>query len=529
MQTQGEHHPPRREVALDGRRISMAAEAVLITYPNRLAPSLSGLRDLLRGPLSGLFAGVHVLPFFTPVDGADAGFDPIDHRRVDPRIGSWDDVRRLADDTEVWADLIVNHVSDSSPAFLDFAEHGDASPYAGMFHTFDRVFPTGAREADLLAVFRPRPGLPFTVKTIAGRPRLLWTTFTERQVDLDLTGPTAWAYLEEVLTVMAAHGVRHVRLDAVGYVAKTPGTSCFLTPDTYRHIDRLTDFAHGLGLDVLAEVHAHHRRQLDLGHRVDRFYDFALPPLVLHAVHAGDVAPLLGWLVDRPANTVTVLDTHDGIGVMDVGEDALGGPDPAGLLTPAQIDALVEAVHRASLGTSELATGRAASNLDLYQVNCTWYDALGQDDARMVLTRLIQLFAPGIPHVYYTGLLAGANDLDLLARTGVGRDVNRHRYTAAEVDAALHRPVVAATATALRLRNTHPAFDGRFSCGRGPGPGSLRMRWSDGLHEVLLDAVPGTGTFRLTASTPTGDPRGEQSVSSVAELARLRVPAPQTG
>ena len=367
-------------------------------------------------------------------------------------------------------------------------------------------------------MFRPRPGLPFTTKTIAGRPRLLWTTFTEHQVDLDLSSPAAWAYLEDVLRTMAAHDVRHVRLDAAGYVAKTPGTSCFLTPDTYQFIDRLTDFAHGLGLDVLAEVHAHHRRQLDLGHRVDRFYDFALPPLTLHAVHTGDVEPLLGWLAARPTNTVTVLDTHDGIGVMDVGEDALGGPDPSGLLAPAQISALVDAIHRASRGTSEQATGRAASNLDIYQVNCTWYDALGQDDARMCLTRLIQLFTPGIPHVYYTGLLAGTNDLSLLTRTGVGRDVNRHRYTPAEIDAALHRPVVAATVAALRLRNTNPAFDGQFSFGRGTDAGALWMRWSDGVHEVRLDTAPGVGTFRLTIR----DADGERTATSVTELARLQ-------
>jgi sucrose phosphorylase len=507
----------------------MAAETVLITYPNRLAPSLAGLRELLHGPLSGWFAGVHILPFFTPVNGADAGFDPSDHREVDPRVGTWDDVRLLAGDLEVWADLIVNHVSDSSPEFLDYAEHGDASPSAGLFHTLDSVFPHGARESDLLTVFRPRPGLPLTLKTIAGRPRLMWTTFTEHQMDLDLSGPAAWHYLEEVLRLLATHGVRHVRLDAVGYVAKAAGTSCFLTPDTYRLVDRLTDLTHSLGLDVLAEVHAHHTRQRELAPRVDRVYDFALPPLVLHAVHAGDVAPLLGWLADRPANTVTVLDTHDGIGVMDVGADTLAGPDAgpeaAGLLTPHQVDALVTAIHRASRGVSERATGWAADNVDIYQVNCTWYDAVGQDDARMILTRLIQLLTPGVPQVYYVGLLAGTGDLDLLARTGVGRDVNRHWYTPSEIAAALRRPVVKATAAALHLRNTHPAFEGTFTYGAGPDPGSLWMRWSDGVHEVRLDTTPGAGTFQLA----TCGADGYQVATSVAELARFQAPTPGGG
>jgi sucrose phosphorylase len=494
----------------------MTREAVLITYPDRLAGSLDGLRQLFAGPFTGLFGGVHVLPFFTPIDGADAGFDPTDHCEVDPRVGTWDDVRRLSDEVEVWADLIVNHVSDASAAFADYASLGEHSQFAGMFHTLDSVFPKGACEADLMRIFRPRPGLPLTLKTIGGQPRLLWTTFTEHQIDLNLSHPAAWSYLEDVLKVMAASGVRHVRLDAVGYVAKTAGTSCFLIEDTYRLVTHLTDLARSLGLSTLAEVHAHHRQQVALGSRVDRFYDFALPPLVLHAVHTGDVGPLLGWLADRPTNTVTVLDTHDGIGVVDVGEDKLGGPNPEGLLTPAQIDGLVTAIHRASRGVSERATGAAASNLDLYQVNCTWYDAVGQDDARMCLTRLIQLLTPGVPHVYYVGLLAGSGDLDLLARTGVGRDVNRHWYSQEEIAAALRRPVVIATAAALRLRNTHPAFDGTFESGPGADPGSLWIRWSNGDYRVQLDTVPGDATFRLTAFAPDGT----WHASSVAELAR---------
>jgi sucrose phosphorylase len=156
-------------------------------------------------------------------------------------------------------------------------------------------------------------------------------------------------------------------------------------------------------------------------------YDFALPPLVLHALGSGDGAPLGRWLEIRPRNAVTVLDTHDGIGVVDVGADS-SDRTLFGLLAPDDIDRLVESIHAGSQGSSRLATGAAASNLDLYQVNCTYYDALGGDDARYLLARLLQFFTPGIPQVYYVGLLAGSNDMELLARSGVGRDVNRHHY-----------------------------------------------------------------------------------------------------
>ena len=196
----------------------MRNQAQLICYADRFGGTLQGLRELLKGPLAGLFGGVHVLPFFHPIDGADAGFDPIDHTEVDSRLGSWSDVHDLAGDVDLMADVIVNHVSSRSPQFLDFSARGDSSPYAGMFLTFDSVFPRGATEQELLAIYRPRPGLPFTTMTLAdGTRRVLWTTFTSEQVDIDVAHPQSILYLESILQRFAVNGVRMIRLDAVGY------------------------------------------------------------------------------------------------------------------------------------------------------------------------------------------------------------------------------------------------------------------------------------------------------------------------
>ena len=133
----------------------MKNQAQLIAYVDRFpGGTFRDLRLLLEGPLRGAFGGVHVLPFFHPIDGADAGFDPIDHTQVDPRLGTWDDVAALAAQTDVMADVIVNHVSRHSPQFVDYDQRGEDSPYAGMFLTYDRVFPNGAHEADILAIYR---------------------------------------------------------------------------------------------------------------------------------------------------------------------------------------------------------------------------------------------------------------------------------------------------------------------------------------------------------------------------------------
>ena len=123
---------------------------------------------------------------------------------------------------------------------------------------------------------------------------------------------------------------------------------------------------------------------------------------------------------------------------------------------------LVETIHERSRGQSKQATGAAANNLDLYQVNCTFFDALGGRESEYLIARALQFFAPGIPQVYYVGLLGGRNDMELLARTGVGRDINRHYYKAAEIEAALARPLVQKQIELIRFRNTHPAFAGDF-------------------------------------------------------------------
>ncbi len=438
----------------------------LITYVDRLAGDLEGLAELLDGPLRGRFAGVHLLPFYSPIDGADAGFDPDDHRVVDPRLGTWDGVAAIAQRTEVMADLIVNHMSTRSPEFRDVIANGEDSAFAEMFLTLERVFPDGADEDDLARIYRPRPGRPLTPMMFAdGTEHLLWTTFTSEQVDLDVSSQRTLDHLDGLLALLAAHGVGLVRLDAVGFAVKTPGTSSFMTAETMRFIMWLTERARHHGLEVLVEVHAHWTNTLDLARAVDWSYDFALPPLVLDALHTRGARELHHWLHIRPHNLVTVLDTHDGIGVIDVGENAGHGdgdhPGP-GLLPPERIDALVETIHAASGGVSRRATGAAASNVDLYQVNTTYLDALGGDVGAMLCARALQLMLPGIPQIYYVGLLFGRNDEELLAATGVGRDVNRRRYTRAQVEDALGSAPVRRLLDLIELRGTHPAFQGDF-------------------------------------------------------------------
>jgi sucrose phosphorylase len=463
----------------------MRNQVQLITYVDRLTGGgLADLTRLLQGPLAGIFGGAHLLPFFHPIDGADAGFDPIDHTQVDPRLGSWNDLQYLGTTVELMADLIVNHASSLSPQFQDFSRRGLDSPYAGMFLTLDRVFPNGATEEDLLRIYRPRPGLPFTYASLeSGEKHLLWTTFTPQQVDIDVNHPEGNAYLNAILERFHQAGVRAIRLDAIGYAIKKPGTSCFMIPETFEFIKDLAARVHRLGIEVLVEVHSYYKQQVDIARQVDWVYDFALPPLVLHALLTADAEPLERWLSIRPRNSITVLDTHDGIGVIDVGAGAAGDP---GLLKPSQINDLVQSIHRLSNGQSKKATGAAANNLDLYQVNCTYLDALGNNETKYLIARAIQFFVPGIPQVYYVGLLGSRNDMDLLERSGVGRDINRHYYTIEEVAESLERPMVKRLLDLIRLRNSNPAFGGNCTV-ESAARNRLSIVWKLDSHWIALN------------------------------------------
>jgi sucrose phosphorylase len=480
----------------------MKNQVQLIAYVDRLGGSdIRSLSELLRGQLRGLFGAVHLLPFFETYDGADAGFDPIDHTRVDPRLGDWGDIRALTREIDVMADVIVNHASADSVQFRDFLAHGEAAACNGLFLTEQAVFPAGATADEVALIYRPRPGAPFTRVALAdGSERTMWTTFTPTQIDIDVRHPQGREYLQRIVHTFSANGVRMVRLDAIGYAIKKAGTSCFMIPETFDFIGEFAAGAARLGLEVLVEVHAYYRRQIEIAQRVDYVYDFALPPLVLHAFAYKTPERLKEWIRIRPVNALTVLDTHDGIGIVDVGADPADRDGSPGLVPPTELDGLVDWIHRNSGGASRKATGGAAANLDLYQINCTFYDALGRSDHDYLLARAVQLFLPGVPQIYYVGLLAGTNDLELLARSGVGRDINRHYYSAAEIDAALKRPCVRDLLSLIRFRNSHPAFGGRFEL-LTTDASTLALRWTRAgdSAELTINFVSGRYSLWYTA------------------------------
>lgn len=438
----------------------MKNQIQLITYVDRVGcKTILDLKGLLENELKNLFGGVHLLPFFFPIDGSDAGFDPIDHKQVDPRLGDWNAIRELSTTTDVMADLIVNHMSADSPEFKDYLEKGEASAYAKLFLSLNTVFPNGASEEELSTIYRPRPGSPFTKFSFAdGSEKLIWTTFTANQIDIDVYAKEGAAYLESILALFQQAGIKMIRLDAAGYAIKKQGTSCFMIPETFAFIDQLTQKAQKHGIEVLVEIHSFYKTQIQIAEKVDYVYDFALPVLVLDTLFNANATNLKNWLKIAPRNVITVLDTHDGIGVVDVASEGA----QKGLIPDDSLNAIVDKMHENSGGKSRKATGAAASNLDLYQVNCTYFEALGSNIKAYLIARCIQFFVPGIPQVYYVGVFGDENDMDLLAATNVGRDINRHYYTRDEIQQKIKSPLFKELKHLMQLRNTHAAFNGEF-------------------------------------------------------------------
>ena len=458
----------------------------LITYVDRIGcNNIQELNELIKNELNGLFGGIHLLPFFNPIDGEDAGFDPIDHKEVDKRLGNWNDVKELSEQADVMADLIVNHVSAKSVAFQDYLQKGTNSEYASLFLSYETVFPNGATEIDLLNIYRPRPGFPFTTfKLNDGSRKLVWTTFTSNQIDIDVNSEIGTKYLLSILETFQKAGIKMIRLDAAGFAIKKKGTSCFMIDETFEFIEELTKKAKKRGIEVLVEIHSYYKTQIEIAKRVDYVYDFALPVLVLDTLFNKKATNLKKWLEVRPQNAITVLDTHDGIGIVDVASENGNG----GLIDDDTVEKIVEQIHQNSNNGSKMATGSEASNLDLYQVNCSYFDALGRDENTYLIARAIQFFVPGIPQVYYVGLFAGENDLELLEKTNVGRDINRHYFNIGEIQSKVKSSFFSKFKELMKPRNSHKAFDGSFQLLKSTED-SLHIKWVKQNHvaELFVD------------------------------------------
>ena len=425
-------------------------EAMLITYSDSLGKNMKDLKFVLETYFKESIGGAHLLPFF-PSTG-DRGFAPSDYTTVDPDLGSWEDVDALGEQYYLMFDFMINHISRESKFFQDFKKNHENSPYKDMFIRVHEFFPPGRpTQEDIDLIYKRKDKAPFqTVHFEDGTTEEVWNTFGEEQIDLDVKKEIVKAFIRETIKDMASHGCSLIRLDAFAYAVKKLDTNdFFVEPEIWDLLDEVRAEAAKYQVELLPEIHEHYSIQMKIADHDYFVYDFALPMVVLYSLYSGKSNRLANWLKMSPMKQFTTLDTHDGIGVVDARD----------LLTDEELDYTSEQLYKVGANVKRVYSSEKYNNLDIYQINSTYYSALGNDDASYLLSRILQCFAPGIPQIYYVGLLAGENDIELLEATKEGRNINRHYYTLEEIEKEVERPVVKQLLSLLRFRNTSKAFD----------------------------------------------------------------------
>lgn len=425
-------------------------KTMLITYSDSLGKDLKALRQNLENYFGDAVGGIHLLPFF-PSTG-DRGFAPVDYDEVDPAFGDWSDVKALGEKYYLMFDFMINHISRQSKYYKDYQEKHDDSVYKDLFLNWDKFWPENRpTQADVDLIYKRKDRAPKQEIIFAdGSTEHLWNTFGEEQIDLDVTKEVTMDFIRRTIEHLAANGCDLIRLDAFAYAIKKLDTNdFFVEPDIWTLLDSVREIAAEVGADILPEIHEHYSIQFKIADHDYFVYDFALPMVTLHALYSGHTNQLAKWLKMSPMKQFTTLDTHDGIGVVDVKD----------ILTDDEIDFTTKELYKVGANVKRKYSSAEYNNLDIYQINSTYYSALGDDDRKYFLARLIQVFAPGIPQVYYVGLLAGKNDIDLLEQTKEGRNINRHYYSSDEISQEVNRPVVKALLKLFSFRNSSLAFD----------------------------------------------------------------------
>ena len=468
----------------------------LITYPDSLCGDLKSLHHVLNQQFTDIFkGGVHILPPY-PSSG-DRGFAPINYLEIDPKFGTWDDVKAIGEEYDILVDLMVNHISKESPYFQDFLKKGRESEYADYFITLDKIWDDGEpvqEDIDKMFLRRPLPYSTFEIEG-TGKEERVWTTFGKtnpsEQIDLDVESEKVKQLFTTYFQNFKEKNIKIVLLDAVGYVIKKLGTSCFFVePDIYKFLDWIIELAQSLDIELLPEVHSHYSVQYKLAEHGCWIYDFILPYRVLDTLINKDSEGLKEYLNNRPHKQFTMLDCHDGVPVKPDLDTLIDTEDAKKV-----VDVCVERGSNLSLILSD--EHKDPDGFDVHQIRGTYYSMLDHDDDAYLAARAIQFFTPGVPQVYYVGLLAGVNDEENAKKTGDGREINRHNYDLDEIEQSLGKEVVQRLLKLIRFRNEYEAFDGEFkvlACERD----EVHLSWSKGDSECRLsiDLQTNTSTIR---------------------------------
>ena len=382
--------------------------------------------------LKRVISGVHILPFFPY--SSDDGFAVIDYLQVNPELGTWDDVAAIAENFEVMADLVINHISSQSKWFQQFIKQEE--PGCNYFIEYPP-------ETDCHQVIRPRSSPLLTPVETANGTKHVWTTFSADQVDVNFANPDVLLEFINILLSYCRNGARFIRLDAVGFLWKRLNTPCIHLPETHFAIQLFREILAVTYPDtvLITETNVPNRENLSCfgrGNEAHMIYNFSLPPLLLNALIRGESKHLKTWMKSMPPAQegcayFNFTASHDGIGLR-----------PAeGLIEGEEFDELVETMK--SFGARINYRSQSDGSQRPYELNISLFDALkgttkGEDKwqrQRFVCSQAIMMALEGVPAFYVHSLLATPNDYEKLEATGHNRSINRHQWDYAELSAKL--------------------------------------------------------------------------------------------
>lgn len=326
------------------------------------------------------------------------------------------------------------------------------------------------------------------------------------QMDLNAQSEMVWKFYDDTLKKLSGYGAKIIRLDAFAYLHKEPGQPNFFNrPGTWSYLERLRSMAEKYDLVIFPEIHAEYGAGVheEIAREGFPIYDFFLPGLVIDALDRGTAAPLRRWIHDiqsQGMQTINMLGCHDGLPVLDLrGKQVDGRPYRMGLLQDAEIEAAIDRIVDRG-GRLKNLFGSDGKKIAYYQVNATFYSALGEDDASLRLARAIQMFMPGIPQVWYLDLFAGTNDYEAADRGGTAghKEINRTNLSLADIEERLEWPIVRDQIELIRLRNTSRAFLGEIEVLDG-APHELRIRWRHPEETLTLNADLGERVFEIVS------------------------------
>jgi len=450
--------PPRPHANnWDQSDVFMITYGDTFTTPNR--PPLQNLQHFLSQYLKGTISGTHILPFFP--FSSDDGFAVINYYQVNESLGDWEDIRAIAAEFDVMADVVINHCSSRSGWFENFKQRKDPGR---------DFFLEASPEDDLSLVVRPRTQpLLREVETLDGK-RHVWCTFSHDQVDFDFSNPEVLLEFVSIIRFYMANDISVFRLDAVAFLWKKPGTSCIHLPETHEVIRllRLLISHRNPKAVLITETNVPNRENLTYfgnANEAHAVYNFALPPLLIHTLVTGNCRYLKNWLMSlQPAQNGTAffnfVASHDGIGLRPV----------EGILSDQELDELISTMG--NFGGRISWRGLEGGMVKAYEINISLYDALsgtvkGQDalqQQRFVCAHAIMLAIEGIPAIYVHSLVATQNDHEKMALTNQNRSINRHRWDYAELQARLadpedhHAQVFGKLKELIRIRRKQRAF-----------------------------------------------------------------------